>query len=224
MPPESTPTTENQKPSAIHLTPLTRFFTLEEWIPYMTEDVKEYVDRQQLTIEEFEEWRNDSWYKIFQEFDNGYIENFQEYIDYPEMIDEVIEKHSGGCIRRQEFISWIHKQIASLQKIEEEQQTTAIWQNPIKKDTVHPIPLSDNLYKFIKIWHNEYGENPGEYNHAVLLSTQLGLNLGILGSYKLIIYQSDQMEQTVQLTETAIVSMEAKDKDPIFIRHIKGLA
>lgn len=200
--------------------PTTQFNTIDEWIPHMDSDTQEYVQFTDLSLEDWDKWRADAWLRVFQEMNKNTIKVFQEYLEYPAYRKATINKLAATCISDTELKHWINQRIEELTEHKENTGKETYWENMVDDPPIYPIDLNKSQYAFIKTWYNTYQADPGDYNEASRLSVGYGLTIRKLGALNLITYQTNEMKAQVQLTELAVVSMEAKDQDILYARKV----
>ena len=200
--------------------PTTQFNTIDEWIPHMDKDTQEYVQFTDLSLADWNKWRDDTWSRVYQEMHKNTINVFQEYLEYPHYLRETMQNLSATCISEIEIKEWITERIQELTEHYESTGEETYWDNVVDNPPVYPIDLNQSQYAFIKTWHNTYQADPGDYNEAARLSVGYGLTIRKLGALNLITYETNELRAQVQLTELAIVSMEAKDTDILYARKL----
>ena len=200
--------------------PTSQFNTIDEWIPHMDSDTQEYVQFTDLSLEDWDKWRADTWSRVYQEMNKNTIKVFQEYLEYPQYLRETMQKLSATCISKTEIKHWIHQRIEELTEYKQNTGKETYWENIVDDPPVYPIDLNKSQYAFIKTWYNTYQSDPGDYNEAARLSVSYGLTIRKLGALNLLTYETNEMKAQVQLTELAIVSMEAKDTDILYARKL----
>ena len=99
--------------------PRTRFGTIEEWKPHMVKDILEYVERVNMSVEEYHKMRVKVWDDLLLYFDGHSIEDFEEMLEEPGAVSLMSESNFGGgarWVRAPEIRRWIKARLSELKK------------------------------------------------------------------------------------------------------------
>ena len=187
--------------------------SIEEWLPYMSEEIREYVQKNNLSIEEWNEWRDESWHKIYKEFSQLTRNEIEELKDDTEWLKYILEGTPiRGAVRIEEVQSWITGTVSTLESPD------SVWIYTPVNPKIRALKLTENEYNFLKTWYEEYHDSEGDINVAKQLAAHYRLNFDSLGARKLILYSDEGM----YLTETAVLSYTKARELEIQHKKLKG--